>query len=265
MIPVGFFYGTFSFLRYRRWTILDAIEKQILSLVKSKNPGNPLAYVRNIVRPLSFERLTQCIKQCNDCPISNGPRSLPYGNYNGSILIIRDFVSKEHINDRYIYSYDNNNESDVFVRYVLESCDINMNQTLWINAVNCCPYETINKHMYPRMPNKTELNNCEIFSRFAIESFAPIFIFLMGSTALSMFVNENMNDIHGRFISLYGITTMPIYSPEYLRNAKEKMPDTYDIKEKIFKEDMRRASDYLRQTYPQVLSIHKEELHHGLE
>lgn len=246
---------------------LNTIEKQIQYLVRNKNPGNPLAYVRNIVRPLSFERLTQCIKQCNDCSICNGPRSIPYGNYNGSILAIRDFVSKGHINDSYVYPYDNNNEDDVFFRHVLESYGIDMNQILWINAVNCCPYETINKRIYPRMPNKTELCNCKVFSHFAIESFAPIFIFLIGSTALSMFIDASMNDMHGHFISLHGITAMPIYSPEYLRNAKEKMSATYGIEERILKKDVQRASDFLRKTYPQVLSSQKimEETNNGLK
>lgn len=229
---------------------MGAIEEQIYSLVKNKNPNNPLAYVRNIVRPLSIDKLIQCMKSCNDCSIGNNVRSLPYGNYNGSILIVRDFVSKEYLGKKYVYAYNENNESDAAVKQSIEQYGINTKQILWMNAVNCCPYEIIGKRTCSRIPNKTELCNCKVFVDFAIQSFAPVFIFLMGATALSMFIDIGINEMHGHFVSLHGIPAMPVYSPEYLQTVKEKMPDSYPICKKVFDNDIERASMFLRQRYP---------------
>lgn len=238
---------------------MGAIEKQIYSLVKRKNPGNPLAYVRDIVRPLSMDTLTQCIRNCNDCSIGNGVRSLPYGNYNGSILIIRDFVSSEDLSESYVYPYNPNREPDVQISDTFLRHGIDLDQTLWMHAVNCCPHEIIGKRVCPRIPNKTELTNCRVFSDFAIRSFAPVFIFLMGSTALSMFLDVSMNDTHGRIISIHGTPAMPIYSPEYLAMTKEKMPDSYAIYKRVCDEDIERAASFLKQEYPTLLIKEKKE------
>lgn len=232
---------------------MGTTEEKIYSLVKDKNPGNPLAYVRDIVRPLSMEKLTQCMKNCNDCEIGNGVRSLPYGSYNASILIIRDYIPKEDLNKDYVSPY-NEVIANEFERY-----GIDKNQLLWVNAVNCCPHEVIGKRVCARIPNKNELRNCKVFVDFAIQSFAPVFIFLMGTTALSMFIDSGMNEMHGHIVSIHGIPTIPVYSPEYLELTKEKMPDSYPIYQRVFEEDIERAVSFLKTEYPVLFTLNKKE------
>lgn len=234
-------------------------EDTIYSLVAKENPGNPLAYVRDIVRPLSMNKLTECLKNCNDCKIGNDVRSIPYGNPNGSILILRDFIQEQDITKDYVYPYDEEKPYDKALCAVLEANALDMDQIIWLNAVNCCPHEMIEKRFCPRLPNQFELKNCRVFADFAIQSFAPVFIFLMGTTALSLFLDTKISEIHGHFITVNGVTAMPVYSPEYLAMISERMPESYPIYERIFKEDMKRAADFLRQEYPILIKSDTEE------
>ena len=52
---------------------------------------------------------------------------------------------------------------------------------------------------------------------------------------------------------------MPVYSPEYLAMISERMPESYPIYERIFKEDMKRAADFLKQEYPMLIKSDTEE------
>jgi uracil-DNA glycosylase len=207
--------------------------------------------VRDIVRPLSFERLNQYIKQCHDCEICHHAKSLVYGNPNASVLIIKDCVSFDQKDEKYVYPYnpDSDRDEDRILRETLAFYHLNPDELLWINSVQCCPQTIVDGQIIRRTaPNKTEFINCRTFVDFAVQAFAPTFILLMGNIALNAFFDIPIEKVHGKLMSVLGIPTIPVYSPEYLLWMKTALePAMFEQYKENFYQDMDIVSKYLKE------------------
>lgn len=216
-------------------------EEQIYDLVWQKDPANPLAYVRDIVRPLSFDRLWICIKNCTDCPIHVYGKAMPYGSPYAPILVIKEPAAK---------TYDKTLPEDEMLRKTFEFYGLTMDKLLWMNAIQCQPKEQLAGKTIKRAPGQRELERCRTFISFAVQSFAPVFIFLFGTPAVHSFWNATVEQVHGRVLTVNSIPVMATYSTTYLRSLQATMPDTYDVYKDIFLQDMKTAHDFLAVKYP---------------
>ena len=216
------------------------IEEQILELVKQANPANPVDYVHDIVRPLGIEKLNNALKTCSDCPISeSGRRTLFRGRPNSSVMFISDMPDSA--------------EAGGIMDKIIDAYHINKEELCWINTVNCVPCKTFETgKKIGRAPSSEELNNCHIFVDYAIRTVEPFMIILLGNVALNaMIPGQSVMKCHGQWMELKGIRTMPVYSPNFLVELKDKnssdMLEQYEID---FSEDLRKAFCYIQDKYP---------------
>lgn len=228
-------------------------QEDILQIVKDAAPANPLAFVRDAVRTLSLQTINTCIQKCTDCPCHTNTRSMVCGDPYSPVLIIRENVSPDQIDQSIVlpYSKESKRDSDVLLTETFEYLHINPDKCLWMNAVQCCPQTQIGSQWTDRAPNKTETENCKTFVDFAIQAFAPSFIILLGNVALNMFFHTPIADVHGKQLSILGIPTIPIYSPEYILFAKSVMnPSLFEMYKDAFFTDFETAASSLYQLFP---------------
>jgi uracil-DNA glycosylase family 4 len=225
------------------------LENKILSLVKQANPANPLAYVRDIVKEYSREKLDSYILESDDC---NGPKSITRGNVNADVMIIGEAVSVDQLDlgKDVVYPLEGTKGLGLLEK-VLNHFDVNPAEVFYMNAVNCFPHKEIDGEILPRTPNKSEVLGHKTFLDYAIDIVRPSVIILLGSVALNVYKKEAISKARGQWIDVRGIPAMPTYHPEYFIQIEDKKhPDIIEELKYDFVEDIRKAFLYLQEEYP---------------
>lgn len=221
---------------------MELRDSAIFNLVQGECSGNPISYVRNIVKPISYNVLNEQIKGCKDCALCNNTKHLISGNPYASILIIKDSSTSDIEESFDINSKD---EETVLYRKIIESYNLNPDELMWVNSV-ACSLSDENK-----LYSKNEIKNCHIFLNNIIDSFSPLFIFCMGNTALrSFYDNTSLSDVHGKIIRINDIPSLATYSIEYLLNLKNNNELLYEQYKEIMFKDLENAIKYLDDLYP---------------
>lgn len=225
-------------------------KEQILELIKNENPGNPIAYVHNIVQEYSRQKLDNHIKSCEDCDICNGIKSITKGNSNASVLIIGEAVSEDQVEEDIKYVYPFENKSGELLNTVLESLNVNQDEIFYINAVSCRPYKQVGNEIIKRTPSKIEVNNCFTFVNYAIDVVKPQVIILLGGIALNMFKKDSISKARGGWIDIKGIPAMPTYHPGYFIEIEgKKDSEIIDMLKWDFYTDIKNAFKYIQENY----------------
>lgn len=242
-------------------------QEQIKQLVEQENPANPLAYVRDIVRPLSQKKLNQYIKSCQDCATcSRRTKSAAYGNPYAPVLIVQDTIRKEQIESDAILPYDPTSSFlvDTFLTQMLSKYAIDSNKLLWMHAIQCPLISVIDTEtIYRTAPTIEEKQKCRIFLDFAIQAFAPMFILLLGNISLSMFIRDiGLSDIHGKLLHVLGVPAIATYGPDYLQYLRAATgEDSAKLFEEIFWQDIDTAVSFMKKENIPVFTERKSQTH----
>lgn len=219
------------------------IRRKILSLIKQKDPDNPLEYVHDIVRDYAREKLDQHILDCRDCDICSEPKSITWGDTKARLLIVSESVCEEQSGlGRSVYPLQ-----DCPQRSLLESAlGEYYNKAFYINAVNCMPCRKTGQGIAFRLPSKTEVENCRVFTDFALDLVRPEAVLLLGPIALNLFEEKTMSEARGEIISVQGIPAVATYHPDYFSRVG-KMKSELILRElrEQFREDVKRILQYL--------------------
>jgi len=225
------------------------LENKILQLVKQANPANPLAYVRDIVKEYSREKLDSYILQSSESQLL---KSITKGNVHADVMIIGEAVSEDQLElgKDVVYPMEGT-EGLVLLETVLNHFHVNPDEIFYMNAVNCFPFKEIDGEILPRTPNKNEVLEHKTYLDYAIDIVRPSIIILLGSVALNVYKKEAISKARGEWIDVRGIPAMPTYHPEYfIQIADKKHPDIIEELKIDFCEDIRKAFLYLQDQYP---------------
>lgn len=207
----------------------EEVDKKILSLMKLINPEDPLDYLLNndMFKKYYYERINECIRSCNRCGIcKNGIKSVVFGSYNAPILVINEYVTIEQYNQgNKIVVPMQGPTKDLFLA-ALKSINANADLMCFINAVNCCPTDTVKNEELWRAPQLNERENCLEYVNRIIDLVKPAVILTLGAVPYNLLykiafnTNTNMNIETNRGNAFYykGYYTIPTINPEIILN-----------------------------------------------
>lgn len=163
-------------------------------------------------------------KKCNSPQMSIG------GHGKESILVVGEAPGKheDHRDTQFV------GDSGDYLYSILLDHGIKLKRDCWTtNAINCRPTTKNGKN---RKPTTKEINCCRYRLKLSIQNLKPKKIILLGSTAVSSFIGDRMNDIGTmeRWVGwkipdqTYQTWVYPTYHPSYLiRNEKNEILHKY--------------------------------------
>lgn len=212
---------------------MEDIQKQILELVRKADVPDPIHYVDYAVEELAKETLNNFIKTCDYCEdCCGGTKSLVAGNPHAAIMIIGEYVLQSQSDKEYVKPYEGTTEG-VILQEIFEEFHVNPQQLLWMNVVNCFTHKAINGKKLKRAPKTSERENCQTYIDYAIDSFKPLYIIVLGNIAMNVFKNGVVGKERGEWFMIRDkIPAMATYSPvtvqQMIDNDDEFAEDFYE-------------------------------------
>lgn len=228
---------------------MDDIAKQILDLVEERNPDNPLQYVKSIVQEMSCNKVCEHILNCRDCEMHCDFRELPHGNPNASVMIIGSSPEDVLIENQLALNYG---ESKRVLDIILDSLNVNKEEIFYASCIACSPQKNLSGKLIKRMPNTSEVKNCQVFVKSLIDIVDPLVIILMGPLAYNTFRKDGtLINNRGEWFEFNDIPVIATYSPSYFANAPvDEM--TLQEQKSDFVNDIESAINYIRENYKEI-------------
>lgn len=227
-------------------------EEKILQLIHEENPPNPLAYVKELVKPMMRNKIEQYITECEYCPNRfTGFKSIPFGNNDASIMIIGEQVlqSQLQLNKDIVYPFEGTQEMEIF-NTLFEEYHINTNQIFWVNAVNCLTQIELKGEKIFRPFNISERNGCKLFLDNLIETINPNLIICLGASVYNLFKDEPFNKNKNQIFKINTIDAIALQSPTFLLQQREiKDEELCDEDELDFCNGLKKAFKYCQEIY----------------
>ena len=232
---------------------MDRKQQDIVRLVKSAAPKNPLAYMREAAADYLLDVLNNSILHCNACPCSNKYKSIAVGNPRGSIVVISENISTNQIlqsSGQTVFSPCENIAGQEFLDSVLDYYCVNRDELLFINSVNCATFKK-DSETETRPPKKSEVTACNTFVDYALDIVRPCGILLLGSVAMNVWNIDSITNARGKFIYADRAPAMPTFHPDYFeRIAAHKTEEQVDALRIQFINDVGNFFRYLYEKYP---------------
>ena len=179
-------------------------------LRRAINSDNPLEYLRQIICPYSHKKLIKHINNCSDCKGACDIKSLPYGNPDANILIIKGNATEDL-------------EADSFFNELLDESGIDKDDIYVINSINCIFKR---KDGIERLPSEEERNNCKYFIDYAIDFVKPRIIIAMGSTIInSYYPGFTLLKYDEKYSYIHNIKTIVTDSVPELQRMSDYLPE----------------------------------------
>ena len=78
----------------------NTIDEKILTLLKYKNPDDPLKYINDLTKGYCIDKLENKLLECKKCCISDfNAKSINSGNINSGILVINEDIPLDLYNE----------------------------------------------------------------------------------------------------------------------------------------------------------------------
>ena len=226
----------------------NTIDEKILTLLKYKNPDDPLKYINDLTKDYCIDKLENKLIDCKKCCISGfNAKSISFGNKNTGILVINEDIQLDLYNEMIKDDVDITFAADnIFLNKFKKYCNLieaNFSYLFFVRCVNCFIGKTIfNKETCKEEVVKTlsSVNNEEKINCFHyfldkyIEIIKPHVIITLGSFASNMLfsvANNNTGNTfalmrdHGKIFKYKNIDVIPTYSISFLDNKNNKMTD----------------------------------------
>lgn len=207
----------------------------ILEEIRQINPDNPLEYCRQIIAPFAIEKLNGIISKCDVCKTAcHNNKRLFTGNPNANFMFVTDHAT----NNEQVYEYLNN---------IIEQAGINKEDVFYTNSVNCINIRKFGDTEIVRSPSSTEVNNCTLFIRHAIDVVKPRILILMGASSLNIFdKNSCLVEEINSWKHIYGIPVITTFSAQDIFTFSQTMDeDMVQEKASVLLRDLIKANMYL--------------------
>lgn len=237
------------------------LQKQLLDLVKQHKPDDVSIkdFVDDLIRQPAIDEVNEQIKRCNICQCSqNGCRSQTFGDAaKASILVIGDFVLKDQLETavdedgvKTVFPYQGTEEWELLQK-AFTGYHVKPEALFWVNAVQCLPQDTVGRHKLNRVPGVQEAAECKVYTDYIIRNLEPLYIILLGNTALNQYKHASIESVHGEEFEINGIPAMPLYNPstilDIVATGDEEAIDEY---KGDFSEDLYQALRHFWDMYP---------------
>lgn len=210
----------------------------ILEEIKQVNPDNPLEYCRQIIAPFAIDKLNDIISSCNECRTACcDNKRLFSGNPNANFMLVTDHAT----NDKQVYEYLDN---------IIKQAGIDTNDVFYANSVNCVNIRKFGDTEIVRSPSSTEIDNCKLFIRHAIDVVKPRMLILMGASSLNIFdKNSCLVEEINSWKHIYGIPVITTFSAQDIFAFSQTM-DEEMLQEKAstLLRDLMKANMYLHRS-----------------
>ena len=170
----------------------------------------------------NFDRLREKVLACTQCPLSRTRTNVIFGEGNpeAPIMIIGEAPGRdEDIQGRPFVGV-----SGQLLDKILAACGFNRQEHVFIgNIIKCRPPDN-------RVPTPAEAEICMPWLMYQIEIIDPKIIILLGATALKYMAGPEFRITRdrGRWITLNGRPTMPVYHPAALLRNPHLKRDTWE-------------------------------------
>lgn len=230
---------------------MDDIQKQILELARKADVPDPIHYVDYAVEELAMETLNRFIKTCDYCEgCSKGTKSIVGGNPHAAIMVIGECVLQGQKDNDFVRPFENTAEADL-IQDVLDEFNVNPEQLLWMNVVNCFTHKVVNGKKLKRAPKTSERENCQTYIDYAIDAFKPLYILVLGNIAMNVFKSGVVGKEHGEWFAVRDtIPAIATYSPTYIRQMEENGNEFAKDYKYEFREDIKHLLLDVQDQYP---------------
>lgn len=240
---------------------MDKTQEKIMELVQQAAPMDPIHYVDYAVEGLAMEALNSGIKSCNACEeCHEGPRSIISGNPHGAILVVGEYILESQFRENVpeVKPFDRTAEGNLLLE-TFEELGVNQKQLIFMNVVNCFTHAKVGNEICKRAPKTSEISNCQCFVDYAINSFKPLSILVLGNIALNVFKKGVIAKDRGTWFNIRErIPSLATYSPTTVLQIKdEELKEMYTSG---FKADIKEFFDRIMEAFPDSdIVLNKEE------
>lgn len=230
---------------------MEEIQKQILELARKADVPDPIHYVDYAVEELVKETLNHFIKTCDYCEgCCGGTKSLVGGNPHAAIMIIGEYVLESQNEKDFVIPYEGTPEGKM-LQGIFDELHVNPEQLLWMNVVNCFTHKTINGRQLKRAPTTAEQENCQTYIDYAIDSFKPLYILVLGNIAMNVFKSGVVGKERGKWFMVRDhIPTMATYSPVTIQQMRKSGDEFAEDFYQEFRDDIRAVFLDAKKEYP---------------
>lgn len=233
---------------------IDQVKDIIYNLVKDNCPidYNPTDFVLDIIKPLAKDKLNKCIEECHECNIcKNNIKTFFNGTGNEPILFIGEMALNTQKQN--CCPFEDSDEG-ILLSNILNDLCVDFNQISWINSINCfCSRTDSQNNIFKRPPTEQEAQSCSLFLNYAIDSFRPKMIVLLGNIALNMFKRERLQKVLNKQIDIKGIPSFAVYSPTYVLEM-DKLNKDYSFEKELY-ESLQYSFNWFNKKYPEYKII----------
>ena len=245
--------------------ILEEAREKILEAVRGSPRAmkNPTRFVRETVADLSMQLLKRNMEVCDKCGCHCAAKTLPTGNAgNVPLMCIMDYPTAEQARaGKPLGMFDGDEASEKLLRKLFMEAGIDFNKVFFMNTVACAPSRKVSKadgttEEIMRAPYKSEIENCSVFMKYAIEVLHPPMLIIMGNVASNVFLKEPITKARGKWIDYYGIHAKLTYSPHYFFDARGQMTNEQwlDIGRTLHK-DIDDALAWYKKKWPNSVAV----------
>lgn len=226
----------------------------IRDATRAAGVADPYDFAVRAIRPLALQSLTEAMLNCKDCKVNKEGRChktcmKAVAPEKVNILIITDYPT-DPLNGPL------SKEEEDILEQVYDCFEVDKDQIAYMNTVSCAPLQNIGSgKIKSRMPNSEEVNNCKVFTGYAIKVLQPKLILLMGNFALNAYFHDvNIKSMRGKWTEVNGIKAMPTYSPIQIAKLVN-MDECNDLQEEMkdaFGDDLYTAFCWFQENYPEA-------------
>jgi uracil-DNA glycosylase len=164
---------------------------------------------------MSFEDLTQHVKNCNQCDLSTSRTNTVFGegSINAELMLIGEGPGKDEDEQGRPFV----GKSGQLLTKMLKAMGYDRSEVFIANIVKCRP--PLNRNPHP-----DEADSCLPILLRQIEIIKPKVIILLGAVPLKHLLNKTgITRIHGEWHEFHGIKTLPTFHPAFLlRDSRQK-------------------------------------------
>ncbi len=175
----------------------------------------------------AFEQIKAEVANCTKCPLHEGRTNTVFGDGdpNADLMFIGEGPGKDE--DRQGLPFVG--RAGQLLTRMINAMQFQRKEVYIANIVKCRPPNN-------RNPEPDEAEICMPYLRRQIECIKPKVIVLLGAVPLKYLFNKTgITRIHGQWLELNGIATMPSLHPAYLLRNPPAKKDAWDDLQKVMK------------------------------
>ena len=221
--------------------------------ILGRNPPDPMAYVKQIARPIALNQLERDINRCNNCTLCKDFIIQLHRNTDAPILVLTESVDEMQSTQKVVRPFEGALGSEAFTT-VIDHYRVPRDLFYFANVVNGYPCKDVDGNRIGRVPKTNEIEACKPFVEKLIALIEPKMILLLGSSALNAFKKEAITKFRGTLFTINGIPSIATYHPAYFKHIEgRKSKSEIDDLKNDFIADLYQSFEYFEEHYYPIM------------